>query len=47
MSLKNSTQEKNFNQRLTYAEKKVICECLVVYKLYKGEDEDKMFECSS
>ena len=37
----------NSKNRLKYAEHRIFCICIDVYKLYEGDDYDKMFEVSS
>ena len=37
----------NFINRLKYAEQKIFCICIDVYKIYEGDDYDKIFEVSS
>ena len=36
-----------FINRLKYAEQKIFCICIDVYKIYEGDDYDKIFEVSS
>ena len=37
-------RKKIFNNRLNYAEQKIFCNCIDVYKIYEGNDYDKIFE---
>ena len=37
----------NFENRLEYAEQKIFCICLDVYKIYEGDDFDKIYEVLS
>ena len=37
----------NFINRLKYAEHKIFCICVDVYKIYEGDDYDKIFEVLS
>ena len=37
----------NFINRLKYAELKIFCICMDVYKIYKGDDYDKIYEVLS
>ena len=37
----------NFINRLKYAEHKIFCSCVAVYKFYEGDDNDKLFEVLS
>ena len=37
----------NFIDRLKYAEQKMICICIDVYKVYEGDDYDKIYEVLS
>ena len=37
----------NFIKRLKYAEQKIICICVDVYKVYENGDFDKLFEVLS
>ena len=34
----------NFMNRLKYAEQKIFCICVDVYKIYEGDDFDKTYE---
>ena len=36
-----------FTYRLMYAEQKIFCVCVDVYKLYEGDDYDKIYEVLS
>ena len=40
-------KEKKFINRLNYTEQKVFCICIDVYKIYDGNDYDKIFEVLS
>ena len=37
----------NFISRLKYAEQKIFCICIDVYKIYEGDDYDKIYEVLS
>ena len=37
----------NFINRLKYAEHKIFCICIEVYKIYEGNDFDKLYEVLS
>ena len=37
-------RKKNFINRLKYAEQKLICICIDVYKIYEGKADNKTFE---
>ena len=37
----------NFINRLKYAEQKISCICVDVYKIYEGDDYDKIYEVLS
>ena len=37
----------NFINRLKYAEQKIFCICIDVYKIYEGNDYDKIYEVLS
>ena len=37
----------NFFKRLKYAEHKIFCICIEVYKIYEGNDFDKIYEALS
>ena len=48
MNLLNYNEKKiNFINRLKYAEQKIFCICVDVYKIYKGNDYDKLNEVLS
>ena len=40
-------KKKNFINRLKYAEIKIFCICIEVYKSHEGGDYDKTYEVSS
>ena len=42
--LSKSSRKKNFINRLKYAEYKIFCICIDVYKKYEGNNFDKKFE---
>ena len=37
----------NFLNRLKFAEHKIFCICIEVYKIYEGNDFDKIYEALS
>ena len=37
----------NFIDRLKYAEQKIFCICIDIYKIYEGDDSDKIYEVLS
>ena len=37
-------QRKKFINRLKYAEQKIFCMCVDVYKIYEGNDYDKIYD---
>ena len=37
----------NFINRLKYAEQKIFCICIHLYKIYEGDDYDKIYEVLS
>ena len=48
MNLLNYKEKKiNFINRLKYAEQKIFCICVDVYKIYIGNDYDKLYEVLS
>ena len=46
-SLKYNVKKINFMNQLKYAERKIFCICVDVYKIYEGDDYDKLFEVLS
>ena len=40
-------KEINFNNRLKYAEVKIFCICIEVYKIYEGDDFDEIYKILS
>ena len=46
-SLKFNEKKINFINRLKYAEQKIFCICVDVYKICEGDDYDKIFEVLS
>ena len=42
-----SRKKMNFVKRLKNAEHKIFCICRVVYGIYEGKDQDKLFELLS
>ena len=47
MSSLKYNKKKNFINRLNYAEQKIFCICIDVYKIYEGSDYDKIYEVLS
>ena len=43
-NLLNVSEKKKFINRLKYAEHKIFCICIQVYKIYAGDVFDKMYE---
>ena len=41
---KTQRKKKNFINRLKYAELKIFCICVDVYKIYEGDDYDKIMK---
>ena len=37
-------KKKNFINRLKYAEQKIFCICIDVYKIYEGDDYDEIYK---
>ena len=44
---KTQSEKINFINRIKYAEQKIFCICVDVYKIYEGDDYDKVFETLS
>ena len=42
LTLQNSTKEKYFIIRMKYAEHKIFCVCMKLYKVYEGKHYDKI-----
>ena len=40
-------KKNNFINRLKYAEQKIFCICVEIYKVYEGNDYDKLYEVLS
>ena len=43
-SVKYNEKKMNFINRKKYAENKIVCNCMEVYKIYEGNDFDKKCE---
>ena len=46
-TLQNTTETMIFINRINYAEQKILCICIYVYKNYEGDDYDKIYEVLS
>ena len=46
-SVKNKEKKINFINRLKYAEVKIFCICIDVYKIYEGDDYDEIYKVLS
>ena len=46
-SLKYTEKKINFINRLKYAEQKIFCICIEVYKIYDGDDYDEIYKVLS
>ena len=46
-TLKNTKKKINFIHRLKHAEQKIFCMCVDVYKIFDGNDYNKMYEVLS
>ena len=44
---KNQRKKINFINTIKYAEQKIFCICVDVYKIYEGDDYDKIYEVLS
>ena len=47
MNSKIKRKKINFINRLKYAEQKIFCICIDVYKIYEGDDYDKIYKVFS
>ena len=45
--LKYKEKKINFNNRLKYAEVKIFCICIDVFKIYEGDDYDEIYKVLS
>ena len=46
-SQKYNVKKTNFINRLKYAEQKIFCICIDVYKIYEGNDYDEIYKVLS